>query len=172
MTMMRTAFRAPKMDDPEQWEKAEKLVKNGFFFYPNAGARPKRLADLPEFLASKRILSPGQQLLERFGQTSKPTRARDQGRIKVSDDEWRSELRLHKKKLKDYEPLEVFYDGQWIAGRLRTPGSPCIELDNQVRVFVTPKLTVRFPGFKFGQNTKCVASQVRVRKNLGTREIQ
>jgi hypothetical protein len=92
MTMMRTAFRAPKMDDPEQWEKAEKLVKNGFFFYPNAGARPKRLADLPEFLASKRILSPGQQLLERFGQTSKPTRARDQGRIKVSDDEWRSEL--------------------------------------------------------------------------------
>jgi hypothetical protein len=145
MTMTGTAFRAPKMGDLEQWKKAEELIKNGFFFYPTSGHKPKRLADLPEFLASKRKLSPGQQLLERFQQPSKPTRARDQGRIKVSDDEWRPELSLQGRKLKDYETLEVLHEGQWISGWIRTPGSPCIELDNQVRVFVTPNLRVRFP---------------------------
>jgi hypothetical protein len=151
MTMTGTAFRAPKMDDLEQWKKAEELVKNGFFFYPNAGARPKRLADLPEFLATKRQLSPGQQLLERFSQTSKPTRARDQGRIKIANGIGRPVMTLLGKPLQGWETLEFMLEGQWMTGVLRISGfggkmtAPCFELPNGARVFVTPNLTVRFP---------------------------
>jgi hypothetical protein len=151
MTMMGTAFRAPKIDDLEQWKKVEELVKHGFLFYPNAGARPKRLSEVPEFLASKRKLSPGQQLLERFQQTSKPTRARDQGRIKVSGDTGRPVMTLLGQKLMGWETLEFMRDGQWVTGVLRISGfggkptSPCFELPNGARVFLTPNLTVRFP---------------------------
>jgi hypothetical protein len=151
MTMMGTAFRAPKIGDLEQWKKAEELVKNGFFFYPNAGARPKRLADLPKFLASKRQLSPGQQLLERFSQTSKPTSARDQGRLRVSSTDGRPVLTLLGKRLYGWETLEFMYQGRWVKGVLRASGfgnkptEPRFELSNGARVFLTANMTVRFP---------------------------
>jgi hypothetical protein len=151
MTMMGTAFRAPKIDDLEQWKKAEELLKNGFSFYPNAGARPKRLADLPEFLASKRKLSPGQQLLERFQQPSKPTRARDQGRLKVFLMEGRPVMTLLGKRLHGWETLEFMHQGTWVKGVLRAAGvgnrptEPRFDLPNGVRVFITPNMTVRFP---------------------------
>jgi hypothetical protein len=151
MTMTGTAFRAPKMDDLEQWEKAELLLKNGFSFYPNAGARPKRLADLPEFLASKRELSPGQQLLERFQQPTKPTRARDQGRLKVFLMEGRTVMTLLGQRLNGWETLEFMVEGTWVKGVLRAAGvgnrptEPRFELPNGVRVFLKPNMTVRFP---------------------------
>jgi hypothetical protein len=148
---MGTAFRAPKIGDLEQWNKAEELLKNGFSFYPNAGARPKRLADLPEFLASKRKLSPGQQLLERFQQASKPTRARDQGRLKVFLIDGRPVMTLLGMRLHGGETLEFMHQGTWVKGVLRAAGvgnkptEPRFELSNGVRVFLTPNMIVRFP---------------------------
>jgi hypothetical protein len=151
MTMMGTAFRAPKIGDLEQWKKAEGLVKNGFSFFPNAGARPKRLADLPGFLASKRKLSPGQQLLERFQQVSKPTRARDQGHLKVFLMDGRPVMTLLGKRLNGWETLEFMFEGTWVKGVLRAAGfgnkptEPRFELPNGARVFLTPNMIVRFP---------------------------
>ena len=60
MSLMGKAFRSPKKENLEQWEKAKLLVGNGFLFHKNGGARPKRLKDVPGFLADMKNRAPGE----------------------------------------------------------------------------------------------------------------
>ncbi len=151
MTMMGTAFRAPKIDNLEQWNKAEMLVKNGFLFHKNGGARPKRLKDVPEFLARMKIRSPGEKLLEQFAQPLKPTRSRDQGRIYVSSGIGKPTYSLLGKKLGSWHNLDLKHKGEWISVTFRTTGfgnkttEPCFQLSNGSYVLLVPNMTVRFP---------------------------
>jgi DNA-directed RNA polymerase subunit RPC12/RpoP len=150
MSMMGKAFRPPKKENLEQWKKAEILVKNGFLFYKNAGARPKRLKDLPEFLASMKYRSPGEKLLEQFAQPSKPTRSSDQDRIRVSSREGKPKYRLLGRELGSWSTLEIRHKGEWVMATYRTvhdgmkPTQPHFQLSDGRLIPVKPNMTVRF----------------------------
>ena len=153
MSMMGKAFRPPKKENLEQWKKAEILVKNGFLFYKNGGARPKRLKDVPEFLARMKICSPGEKLLEQFAQPAKPTRSQDQGRIRVSSGEGKPKYRLLGRELGSWSTVEIRHKGQWVAATFRTvgdgmkPTQPHFQLSDGRLILVKPNMTVRFPKF-------------------------
>ena len=150
MSMMGKAFRSPKKDNLEQWKKAEELIRYGFLFHPNGGARPKRLKEVPEFLAKHVKKSPGQKLLERFEQGVKPTKSRDQGRIRISSGEGKPKYVLLGTELKSWQTLEIMHNGAWALGTFRTSGDggreiqPHVQLQNGERVFLEPNLIVRF----------------------------
>jgi hypothetical protein len=151
MSMMGKAFRPPKKENLEGWKKAEVLVKHGFLFHKNGGARPKRLKDVPEFLAVMKRRSPGAKVLEQFGQPSKPTRSRDQGRIYVSSGVGKPSCKLLGKELGSWQHLEFMHNGEWISATFRTTGvgnkttQPCSQLSNGSYVVLVPNMTVRFP---------------------------
>ncbi len=151
MTMMGKAFRPPKKENLEQWKKAEILVKNGFLFHKNGGARPKRLADLPEFLARMKIRSPGEKLLEQFLQPSKPSRSQDQGRVRVSSGEGKPKYRLLGQDLGSWSTVEIRLKGQWVTATFRAvgdgmkPTQPHFQLSSGHLILVKPNMTARFP---------------------------
>ena len=153
MTMMGKAFRSPKKENLEQWKKAEILVKNGFLFHRNAGARPKRLKDVPEFLARMKFRSPGEKLLEQFAQPAKPTRSQDQGRIRVSSNEGKPKYRLLGRELGSWSTVEIRHKGQWVTATFRTvgdgmkPTQPHFQLSDGHLIVVKPNMTVRFAKF-------------------------
>jgi hypothetical protein len=75
MWLAGTAFKAPRQDNSKQWRKAEKLIRAGVLFWPNAGYRPAVLREVEPFL--KRVLqkSHGEDLLSRIAQGN-PGRSR------------------------------------------------------------------------------------------------
>ena len=146
--MMGTAFRAPKIDDLEQWKKAEMLVKNGFLFERGYGRRPRRLVEVPNFIASLTKKSVGQRILERSQEVSQPSRSRNQARLQMlkTEGKYHLTLKLLGRELKSWDSLEVVYEGRWELGDLRLGHhDPYINLQNGKRVYITSNLVVRFP---------------------------
>jgi hypothetical protein len=60
------AFRAPSLENAQQWQKAETLIRNGVLFLSNWGYRPTALREVAPFLKSIRVKSPGGRLLARL----------------------------------------------------------------------------------------------------------
>ncbi len=62
MRMMGKAFRAPKQNNIQQWQKAQLLVEAGFLFHPDGGVRPRTLKDAAEFIEAHRIAPNSQSI--------------------------------------------------------------------------------------------------------------
>jgi len=66
MWLTGTAFKAPHQEDSKQWRKAEKLIRSGVLFWPNAGYRPAMLREVEPFLKRALRKSRGENLLSRI----------------------------------------------------------------------------------------------------------
>ena len=141
MTPMGVAFRAPKRNDLEQWEKVRLLVEAGIRFdvlheFGNwseedrlRDLKPQRLQDVPAFLEVQRLKgrSPGGRLLEvmqqhRAGAKTAILRAKGQGRLKRINTESGLRFELHGRELRALTSVMVFVNGQWHNGTFNFSG--------------------------------------------------
>jgi len=86
MASMGLDFQVPPQKDTRQWEKVRILFAHGFAYHScgcgGPGYRPRTLAEVPAFLASRPARSQGEALLRRIS-------AREEGR-----DRWKREASL------------------------------------------------------------------------------
>ncbi len=134
MTLMGTAFRAPRKTDLSQWRKVAALARHGFLFHRNAGSRPERLSEVAAFLEGQRQRrrSPGQVLLERLASQPPVTPARAQGRVRRINPSGRPTFTLAGRPLEPWDSVAVLVDGHWRRGTFRLGGyerqDPCVEI--------------------------------------------
>jgi hypothetical protein len=66
LTMMGRAFRAPRSDDIDQWQKAELMARSGFTSHSSGGHLPKTLNEARKFVEANRKISKGEKLAKRI----------------------------------------------------------------------------------------------------------
>jgi hypothetical protein len=163
MTMMGTAFRAPKQSNIKQWEKARLLIEAGFRFNKDGGPKPRTLKDVPAFLETHRLAkrSLGERLLDDLkardsGLETPVTRAKSQGRIKRLNLEGRPRFELLGRELTSWSRVLINVDGQWQEGTFRFTGDggktvePHVEVKvasgtSGRRIFITKQTVLRWP---------------------------
>ena len=163
MTMMGTAFRAPKQSNIKQWEKARLLIEAGFRFNKDGGPKPRTLKDVPAFLEAHRLerRSPGERLLDDLkaresGLETPVTRAKSQGRVKRLNLEGRPQFELLGRELTGWSRVLINVNGQWREGTFRFTGDglkavePYVEVDECADisgryVFITKQTVLRWP---------------------------
>jgi hypothetical protein len=163
MTMMGTAFRAPKQSNLKQWEKARLLIEAGFRFNKDAGPKPRTLKDVPAFLEAHRLAkrSPGERLLDdlkarEYGLQTPVTRANSQGRVKRLNLEGRPRFELAGRELRSWSRVLVKVGARWQESTFRFTGDggkvvePHVMVNNAAgmvghRVFVTQHTVLCWP---------------------------
>jgi DNA-directed RNA polymerase subunit RPC12/RpoP len=163
MTMMGTAFRAPKQTNLNQWEKVRLLIEAGFRFNKDGGPKPRTLKDVPTFLETHRLAnrSPGERLLDDLeardaGAQTPVTRSKSQGRVKRLNLEGRPRFELLGRELKSWSRVLVNVNGRWLEGTFRFTGDglqlvePHVEIRSLTgtsarRVFITKQTVLRWP---------------------------
>ena len=152
LSMMGTAFRAPKRSDQSQWSKVEQLVRAGILFRRNSGPRPKSLNEVPAFLRAlaRAKQTPGERALERIGQTAPRTPRRSQGRLKRLNTEGKPEFELAGRELRSWMRVLVHDGNEWVKGTFRFTGDggkvvePHITV-GQKRIFIGHQTVLRWP---------------------------
>jgi DNA-directed RNA polymerase subunit RPC12/RpoP len=163
ITMMDTAFRAPKQSNLKQWEKARLLIEAGFRFNKDGGPKPRTLKDVPAFLEAHRLTrrSPGERLLDdlkarKSGLETPVTRAKSQRRVKRLNLDGRPRFKLLGRELTSWSTVLINIDGQWQEGTFRFTGDglknvePHVEVKSSTgtsgrRLFVTKQTVLRWP---------------------------
>ena len=158
MTMIGTAFRAPKQSNLEQWQKVRLLVEAGFLFHRHSGPKPRRLKDVPDFLEAQRLArrSPGERLLDDLqqratGAKTSVTKAKAQGRVKRLNTEGRPRFELQGRELQSWARVLVRVNGEWHEGHVRFTGDggkpveANVRLNNGQIVFISANTVLRWP---------------------------
>jgi hypothetical protein len=152
LSMMGTAFRAPRRSDQSQWRKVEQLVRAGILFYRNSGPRPTSLNEVPAFLRSHALAKqgPGERALERMGRLAPRTPRRSQGRLKRLTSEGKPEFELAGRELGSWMSVLVHDGHEWVKGTFRFTGDggkvvePHVKV-GQRRIFIGPQTVLRWP---------------------------
>ena len=152
LSLMGTAFRAPRSSDLSQWRKVEELVRAGILFHRNDGPRPRRVNEVTAFLQAKAQAkqSPGERALGRIGQSVQRTSRRSQGRLKRLNTEGKPEFELAGRELSSWMRVLVHDGREWLEGTFRITGDggkvvdPHVSVGNK-KVFIGPHTVLRWP---------------------------
>lgn len=151
--MMGTAFRAPNSSDQAQWRKVEQLVRAGFLFQPNSGARSKSLNEVSAFLQFKarKKRSPGKVILEKLAQPTSRARPLNEGRLKRFDVEGMTRFEVAGKELCSRMTILVRERNEWLKGTFRSTGDGGVPVEPHVmvgrnrKIFIGQRTALRWP---------------------------
>ena len=148
LTMMGTAFRAPRRADQSQWSKVEQLARAGVLFYRNSGPRPKTLNEVPAFLKAKakENLLPG-----RIAQSTTLASRYREGRLKRQNVEGNPVFTLAGRELRPWMRVLVREGNNWLKGTFRSTGDGGKAVEPHVavgskKVFICVQTMLRWPG--------------------------
>lgn len=153
LTMMGTAFRAPKSADQPQWRKVEQLAGAGFLFYRNSGPRPKSLNEVSAFLQSKEgeKQGPGKLVPERLAQLTSRALRPSEARLKRSGIESKTRFEVAGRELRSSMKILVRERNEWLKGSFRSTGDggmpvePHVAVGRNKKIFIGLQTMLRWP---------------------------